>query len=485
MSQHASFDVVIIGSGFTGLGVAAVFNKKDPSLRIVLVAREERPGGIWTEAANTVKLHQQTYFYALPNIQHDDAECHKSSVHQAMSYQVRTYAEKVARTLGCALLTGEVVGVALDGKQRVVQYRAGGDVKEVRGDHVIQATGFDNYSGVPRLLGVPHEVHSSALKKVTGSLRGKRCLVIGSGKSTIDAAKFLIQEGNKVRFIYRSACAYVRWGFNSPLSDILQWFHPFIHFTMLDESVTPEDWKYDYSQDLDSLDWYVVGDPRTCQQVREKTRGGIIPLRDFLLMNLLLHGYGICGDASQMQFRKEADDTVSCSAFPGEKFDQVVSCTGYSGSKSLFPHCLSAVTPITDLHVHNAWMTGHLLYHIMNDPEKVASWNALASHKHPFPWHGHYAKVRQWCAQHVDKVITGAKEEIDVAMRKASQLPPNALSPGSHRLLAVKALTQLEQLLVSSCKLCIRAMWYLAPRPLSRGLLALCWGHRDRARSTC
>ena len=29
MSQHASFDVVIIGSGFTGLGVAAVFNKKE------------------------------------------------------------------------------------------------------------------------------------------------------------------------------------------------------------------------------------------------------------------------------------------------------------------------------------------------------------------------------------------------------------------------------------------------------------------------
>ena len=69
-------------------------------------------------------------------------------------------------------------------------------------------------------------------------------------------------------------------------------------------------------------------------------------------------GYGICGDASQMEFRKDADGLVSCSAFPGEKFDQVVSCTGYSGSKNLFPYCLSAVTPITDLHVHNAWMTG-------------------------------------------------------------------------------------------------------------------------------
>ena len=73
-----------------------------------MVSREEKPGGIWTEAANTVKLHQQTYFYALPNILHDDAECHKSSVHQAMSYQVRTYAEKVAHTLGCVLIKGEV-----------------------------------------------------------------------------------------------------------------------------------------------------------------------------------------------------------------------------------------------------------------------------------------------------------------------------------------------------------------------------------------
>ena len=221
------------------------------------------------------------------------------------------------------------------------------------------------------------------------------------------------------------------------------------------------DWKYDFSQDLDALDFYVVGDPRTCQQVREKTRGGIIPLRDFVLMNLLLHGYGICGDAGQMEFQKNADGTVGCSAFPGEKFDQVISCTGYSGSKELFPYCLSAVTPITDLHVHNAWMTGHLLYDIMNDPEKVASWNALASHKPPFPWYGHYAKVRQWCAQNVDEVIAVAKAEIDGAMQKASGIPRGAGKLPWCRLLIVNSLTQLEQLWVSYCKLCIKAMWHM------------------------
>ena len=41
----------------------------------------------------------------------------------------------------------KVVGVSLDGTQRVVQYRSEGDLRSVQGDHVIQATGFDNYSG--------------------------------------------------------------------------------------------------------------------------------------------------------------------------------------------------------------------------------------------------------------------------------------------------------------------------------------------------
>ena len=108
-----AFDVVIIGSGFTGLGIAAVFRRKDEGLSIALVAREEKPGGIWTQAAETVKLHQQTYFYALPTVLHDDPMCHKSSVHQATSSQVRSYAEKVARSLGCVLLQGEASRILL------------------------------------------------------------------------------------------------------------------------------------------------------------------------------------------------------------------------------------------------------------------------------------------------------------------------------------------------------------------------------------
>ena len=65
-------------------------------------------------------------------------------------------------------------------------------------------------------------------------------------------------------------------------------------------------------------------------------------------------------------------------------FDYVVSATGYTGTKQLFPHCISAITPITDLHVHNAYMMGYLIHAIMEDNEKMASWNAIASHKPEF-----------------------------------------------------------------------------------------------------
>ena len=89
--------------------------------------------------------------------------------------------------------------------------------------------------------------------------------------------------------------------------------------------MTAEEWKKELElEDLNSWDWYVVGDPRTCEKVREKTRGGIITLSDHIFMNLLLHAFGAQGDATSLKISKNVDGTVSCEAFPGEKFDSVV-----------------------------------------------------------------------------------------------------------------------------------------------------------------
>ena len=468
--MDAEFDIVFIGSGFTSLGIASVLTKLSPGLKIAFISLEERPGGIWTDAASTVKLHQQTYFYALPGIRHDNAACHTDAMHQASSAEVRKYASKVASHVKGQHIVGKVLSVESSGAVRQVTYSCNsGKSKMLRCRHVIQATGFDSYSGAPRMLGVPKEVHTSYMDKVVEKLFCKRCLLVGSGKSSIDAAKLLIQQKNSVRCIYRSATAYMRFGFNSPMARLIQYFDPGRHFSILEQM--PEDWKYDYSVDLKTWDWYVVGDPRSCQQVLQKTRGGIIPLRDYVFMNLLLHGFGVLADAdpSKVHFEENADGTVSCSLFPGEVFDYVVSATGYTGTKQLFPHCISAITPITDLHVHNAYMMGYLIHEIMGDNEKMASWNAFASHKPEFPWHKHYQHVRQWCGRHVDETMQKAKAELDEDMRLASEVPQRV---GKVSKMTVLFLEQLAQWWISSCRLCITLMWRFSPPCLSRAVLS-------------
>ena len=160
---------------------------------------------------------------------------------------------------------------------------------------------------------------------------------------------------------------------------------------------------------------------------------------------------------------------MTCSLFPGEAFDCVVSATGYTGTRQLFPHCISAITPITDLHVHNAYMLGYLIHDIMDDDVKIASWNAIASHRPQFPWHKHYQHVRKWCGKHVDDTMRKAKCEIDEGMRVASRIPARKIGKGSKT--AVVLLEQLAQFLISSCRMCVRLMWLVAPASFSRALL--------------
>ena len=473
------FDIAFVGYGFTSLGIAWALKQKDASLKMAFVSLDEKPGGLWWDASDNVKLHIPTYRFALPGLPHDQPECHTDSRHQASSEQVRQYAAKIADRVTSAHFVGEVVNVSQEGKLKKVSYAPKGakaDRAHLLCRHVVQATGFDGYGGKPHLLGVPLEVHSSQLRKQAESLRGKRVLLVGSGKSSIDAAHLLIQQQNTVRCLYRSPTAYTRRSFNSPLSSLVMFFHPHRHFTLLEAEVTAEDWKKEAElDDLDSWDWYVVGNP-DCEKVREKTRGGIVPLSDFLLMNLMLHAYGVQGDASRVKFTENTDGTVSCEAFPGEKFDCVVSCTGYKGSSKLLPHCINATTPISDLHIHQAHMTGCLLHSFMDDDAKVASWNALASHKSEYQWHQRYAHVRKWCSKHAYDVIIEARRELNESMRSECQVlgkDGGVKMPPWYSLMIVSALEMLEQVLVSSCKVAIRLMWFAAPPCLSRALLRL------------
>ena len=204
------------------------------------LARKKREGA-WNHAAQNVKLHIPTYTFFLPGIPHDDVEAQTNSRHQASSEQVRKYAAKVAEHVAGTHFTGEVVEIAPEetGKLKRVSYIPREAVRAnklsprtIHCRHVIQATGFEGYGGAPHFLGVPSEIHSSHLNQKSESLRGKNVLLVGSGKSSIDAAHLLVQQGNRVRCLYRSATAYTRRSFNSPFSSLVMLFHPRRHFTM-------------------------------------------------------------------------------------------------------------------------------------------------------------------------------------------------------------------------------------------------------------
>ena len=128
--------------------------RRIPRLSWPLYLGKRSQVAIWIGAASTVKLHQQTYYYALPGIPHDDPDCHLNAMHQASSEQVRSYAATVAQHLGCRHIVGEVIDVVLmdanpqgmkTSRYVPIGVEGSSQVLEVASRHVIQGSGFDDY----------------------------------------------------------------------------------------------------------------------------------------------------------------------------------------------------------------------------------------------------------------------------------------------------------------------------------------------------
>ena len=490
--KDVDFDIVFVGAGFTALSVASAMRHKDSTLTFAFVAKESQAGGVWTSAAEGVRLHQRTHAYALPSCTYDDPRCQTDGLHTASGAEVRGYTCKVLNEVNGTLIAGKVIDVELKGEDlRSVLYVAPDDEEgsqihpqRLTCRRVVQATGFDFYSGEPRTLGMPREVHSSQLQAVSDSLRGKTCLVVGSGKSALDAVRLLIAQGNTVRCIYRTPTAFITMRFTAWYAKLLQLFNPSYYITyFLNESLCgaaapgtyDTSWTYDWSEEetvRQTLKFLVVGNG-TLQSTMHATRGGICRRSEFLLMNWLLHAHGVQGDVTKMRISELSGCKVACSAFPGVVFDHVVACSGYKGTTTMLPHTISALTPILDLHLISGWIMGHVIHSVMDDKQATASWNGLALHKAKHPWIGHYAHTRAWCAKHRAVVVEEAWQYMRTSLSATSC--SRSAPTWAHRVAMVidKSLAGVCDM---ACELHIKLVWACAPAWASKLLLGVFGG---------
>lgn len=200
-------DVVIIGGGFSGVGIAVHLERETDQDYIVL-ERGHTVGGAWRDntypgAECDVPSHLYSYSFALnPNW---------TKMH-AQQPEILDYIEQVAASEGILpniRFNANVDDVRWDDARKVWTVKAGEDVYEA--PSVVMATGYlsdARFPDVPGLDSFTGDLFHSAEWNHDVTLEGKRVAIIGSGASAIQIVPEVAKVADKLVVIQRSA-AYV------------------------------------------------------------------------------------------------------------------------------------------------------------------------------------------------------------------------------------------------------------------------------------
>ena len=211
-------DYLIIGAGAMGMAFADVVFHEQPEAHITLVDRRPRPGGHWNDSYPFVALHQPAAFYGLTSTTLGTGGGDLASGPEIIGYYHRAMQRMLASGRVAFLSQSEYrddadkgprVVSLLDASRstriEVNQYRVNAGHMSVQ----IPAThspGFDVGAGV-------NLVPINALAQVTRPWR--RYVIIGAGKTGIDAILFLLDRGvdpDRIRWIVSNDA----WLWNRP-----------------------------------------------------------------------------------------------------------------------------------------------------------------------------------------------------------------------------------------------------------------------------
>lgn len=181
----ASVDVLIIGGGQAGLGMA--YRLKGTGASTLIVDDRARTGDVWRARWRSLVLFTPKRFAALPGLPMPAGTSYYPKREEMADY-LETYAR--VHELPIAHRT-RVTAVRRDGEAFVVDCESHGRRREVRARAVVVASGPFQYSRVPRvaagLADRVAQVHSSAYREASDLPVG-RTAVVGGGNSAAQLA---------------------------------------------------------------------------------------------------------------------------------------------------------------------------------------------------------------------------------------------------------------------------------------------------------
>ena len=197
-------DVLIIGGGQAGLGVAARLRQLD--VDALIVDRLDRVGDNWRNRYHSLSLHNEVDVAHLPYLPFPP-----TWPRYVPKDMLANWFEFYVEALELNYWTGtEFLGaryVESDARWEVVVRRPDGSERALRPAHLVMATGVSGIPNIPEIPGLRdfrgEVLHSSRF--VSGAkYEGKSVVVIGAGNSGHDVAQELCTSGSEVTLVQRS-----------------------------------------------------------------------------------------------------------------------------------------------------------------------------------------------------------------------------------------------------------------------------------------
>lgn len=336
-------DVCVVGAGIAGLNALWVASQYlEPDQTAVLVDRNDRPGGMWVDTYDYVRLHQPHPFFTAGNV---PWTLDKPRSHLADKGEVLDHLQHCLDEVRKKITVVELFGHELDGHHEVGETvhveccAADGTQITVVADRLIKATGLSVETNAPLALS------SAAVRSVSPDFCDMRdgeisqdsapVWIVGGGKTAMDTALALLtaQPDRSVNLLAGSGTFFSRRDYFFAGGGARWWRR-----TLADRTFTQMADQFDGTNAQEVLDNYrrrygaavteradrfvfgLIGD----EEVDRVQRGLDRALLDYLV------DVEDCetGGGTQPVLRLRSGETV-----PVDQGAWVVNCTGYLGGR--------------------------------------------------------------------------------------------------------------------------------------------------------